>query len=696
MRSFFDPRSVVLIGVPRQSGIGAYNNLEMMLRFGYQRPLYLVHPKVPEILGHKTFKNVAELPEIPELAVISVGRERVLPVFIDCAHKGIRHVIVISQGFSDADERGKEFQKQLVEIAQEHGVRIVGPNTMGVLNVFDGFSTAFVDIPRDPSPPPLSLIAQSGVLQVGFETFLERVGKAIDIGNGCDADFVDMLEYFENDPQTQIIVIHMEGMRRGREFLRTAARIAHKKPIIIFKTGRSAAGAQAALSHTGSLVGEDALFDMAFDKAGLIRVRNMVELRAVCQAFLHFRPMSGPGLGVVTATGACGIMSADACEDHGLELAPFPESIRNDLENPHIAWHHLRNPVDIWPLGMVSGSFVDVLKRAVKGLMQDDQVDGVLTIAPVMSSPLHEDLNLLDVVRDIQATNVHHKPLAIWLYGDGAAHHGEVLNGEKDTACFASIDEAIMGLGATWRYQRFQKKEIREDDFPIISPGRSRPVSLPNQELIVDESAFALLEHCKIPFVPGSLAQDAPSAASIALELGYPVVLKIISPQWVHKSDWGGVRLNVATREELQNSYAELENLFRQRTPDGHLKGILVQKQIQGTELLFGIKKDPQFGPVLVVGTGGIYTEVFKDVTRSLIPVSRIDAEAMLQSLRIYPILEGIRGQKGTRLSTLVDVAQALSQLALDYPEIAELDLNPVMANAEGCWCVDCRIVLGS
>jgi acetate---CoA ligase (ADP-forming) len=696
MEYFFAPRSVVLIGVSRQSGIGAYNNLEMMERYGYAGRIHVVHPKVPEILGHKTHSSVAALPEVPDLAIISVGRERVLPVFGECAAKGIRRVIVISQGFADADERGKELQQQLVTLARNHGVRVVGPNTMGVLNPFADFSSAFVDITKDLSPPPLAIVVQSGVFQVGYESFTTRVGKAIDVGNGCDVDFVDVLNYLEHDPQTQIIALHLEGMRRGREFLEVAARIARSKPIIVLKTGRSAAGAKAALSHTGSLVGEDALFDLAFAKAGLIRVRSMVELRAVCQAFLHFRTMAGPRLGVVTATGACGIMAADACEDYGLELAAFPEAIRAGLENSHIAWHRLHNPVDIWPLGMVGGSFTTVFQNALSGLLQDDGVDAVLGIVPALSSPLHADLDLLGVFREIQAVNVRHKPTAIWFYADAVTEKSRELAQTPDVACFGSIDEAIMGLAGLHRYQRFlARPALPEGFFAAAGAPFAPPPGLPAEGLLVGAEALDLLKPYQIPQVPGALVHDDAAAVAFAEQVGYPLVLKIISPQWLHKSDLGGVRLNVISAEMLRKSYTELVELFQQRTPHGELNGILIQRQIQGTELLMGIKRDQQFGPVLVAGMGGVYTEVFRDVARALVPVTRGDAEEMLRALRIYPILQGVRGQKGVDLSALVDTLLALSSLARDYPQINELDLNPVLATSDGCWCVDCRIVLG-
>lgn len=696
MRRFFEPRSVVLIGVTRKSGVGAYNNFEMMLRYGYQGRVFIVHPKVPEILGCATYPDVASLPEIPDLAVISVGRDRVLPVFAECAAKGIERVIVISQGFADADERGRELQNELTELARKKKIRVAGPNTMGVVNAFNGFSTAFLDIQRDPAPPPLALVVQSGVFQVGYESFTGRLGKAIDIGNACDLDFVDLLEYLEDDPETQVIVLHMEGMMRGREFLKVASRVSRRKPIIVFKTGRSAVGARAALSHTGSLVGEDAVFDMAFAKAGLVRVRNMLELRSVVQAFLHFQPLKGPHLAVITASGACGIMTADSCEDYGLLLAPCPERIGAELENPHIAWHQLHNPVDIWPLGMVGGSFVEVFKRAARILLQDEDVDGILGIAPTVPSPFHKDIDMVAAVNEIRETDSTHKPIALWLYGGEQAKQCESLADAPDVACFGTIDEAVMGLAATYRYSIYQQ-QIREGRglFEGSAGNTRRLVDLPSDALVVGEQAFELLRHYRIPVIPGEIATTAERAQSIAENVGYPVVLKIISPQWVHKSDWGGIRLNVGHAGQLAEAHAELEQSFQLRTPEGDLDGILVQKQAVGSELLLGIKRDPQFGPILVVGMGGIYTEIFQDVARALLPIDTDEAEAMLRSLRIHPILGGTRGQQGVDLKSLTAAMLALSQLAVDYPEIAELDLNPVVAGPDGCWCVDCRIVTG-
>ncbi|HEY9074225.1 MAG TPA: acetate--CoA ligase family protein, partial [Desulfobaccales bacterium] len=642
-----------------------------------------------------TYRQVAELPEVPDLAVISLGRERVLPAFAECAAHGIKRVVVISQGFADADDRGKELQGQLAALAREYGIRFLGPNTMGVLNPFAGFTTAFIDIPREPDPPPLTMVAQSGVFQAGASSFTGRMGKAIDVGNAGDVDVVDVLEYLEHDPQTRIIVLHLEGMRRGRQFLETAARIVPQKPIIVLKTGKSPAGALAAKSHTGSLVGEDAVFDLAFREVGIIRARSLVELRAFSRAFLHFRPMSGPRLGMVTATGAFGILAADACAEYGLEMAPFPEALR-DLEEERIAWHQLHNPVDIWPLGMVTGSFTGVFHRAAAGLLASDQVDGVLGVGPAWTSPQHADVDMAATVRELLRGNTDHKPLALLLYGDEAACRAQYreLDREPDVACYDTLEEAVAGLAATWRYHHFKEGSGAAESLKLLAAAAVRPLTLPAQGPVLGEAALALLQHYQVSTVPSLLAQDAAAAAAFAREAGYPVVLKIISPEWLHKSDLGGVRLDISDEAQLQQTFRELTELFDVRTPEGTLEGLLVQKQVRGVELLLGLKRDPQFGPVLVAGAGGIYTEIFQDIARAFVPLTRDRARTMLKSLKIYSILAGARGQAGVHLEALLDLMLALSRLAADYPEIRELDLNPVVADPRGCACVDWRIVV--
>jgi acetyltransferase len=392
---------------------------------------------------------------------------------------------------------------------------------------------------------------------------------------------------------------------------------------------------------------------------------------------------------VVTATGAFGIIAADACEDYGLTLAPFPESLR-ELEEERIAWHRLNNPVDVWPLGMVTGSFMGVFRRAAAGLLQADGVDAVLGVAPIMSSPRHADLDVAGAVRRLSAKNPD-----LLLYGEESARQAHIpaLEAIPDVACFGSMDEAIMGLAALHRHHTFRQQKLAPGRFALPRPGDQSRQPLPPGTVLVGQTALDLVKPYGLTAVPGALVQEAKDAAARAGEMGFPVVLKIVSPEWLHKSDRGGVRLNLNGEPELRKAFRELTDRFREQTPAGTLTGILVQKQVEGVELLLGLKRDPQLGPVLVAGSGGIYTEILKDVTRGLVPVSREEARAMLAGLKIFPILQGVRGQAGVNLALLEDALAGLSRLAADYPEIQELDLNPVMATAAGCWAVDCRVV---
>ncbi len=698
MKSFFSPDSVALIGVPRKSGPGSFNNLEIMLRYGFKGLIYVVHPEASEICGLKTYPSVELLPEVPELAVISVGRERVLSVFQECAGKGFKNVIVISQGFADADDRGRKLQEQLAEEARQKGVRVLGPNTLGILDAFSGFSTAFLDIKREQSPPPLALVAQSGLFQVGFESFTGSLGKGIDLGNSCDVDFVDALEYLETDPQTEVIAIHMEGLKRGRSFLEAASRVSRRKPVVVFKTGRSSEGARAAVSHTGSMVGEDSAFEKAFEKAGIIKVNSMVEFLAASRALLKFKEMKGPRVGVVTATGAGGIITLDAFEDFGLKPAPLREEVSAELESPRVSWHKLRNPLDIWPMGMVSGSFSGVFKKSAGLLLQEKDVDAVLGIAPVLSSHLHPDLDMASCIEEILRCNAAEKPLAVFGYGDGRDKFRQALE-EMDNVCFfSSVDEAVMGLSAALRCRRGKNREIKDKALgsPEISGKRARPSEPPGGGVLLGEWSFELLKHYGIPAVPGKTAGDPASAVSLAESMGYPVALKIVSSQWVHKSELGGVRPGISSAGELEAAFGELKDLFYRQTPEGSLEGMLVQKHISGTELLFGLKRDPQVGHIVLAGFGGIYTEIFRDISRELVPVSGPEAQDMLESLYCFPLLKGYRGSPKTDISALKGIILSLSMLAEDYPEVEELDLNPVIVNEEGAWCVDSRIVFSS
>lgn len=687
MRAFFDPRSVLLVGVPRATGVGAYNGLEMLLRYGYQGQIFVVHPEATEILGHRVYPRVADLPEVPELAVISLGRDRVLPAVMECLEKGLKRFIVISQGFADADERGRELQSELVARVRAAGARLVGPNTMGSLNNFAPFTTAFVDISRPATPPPLTLVAQSGAPQVGSESFTGPLGQALDLGNAADVSFAEVLEYLEEDPLTRVIALHMEGLPEGRRFLQVASRVGRKKPIVVLKTGRSAAGAQAALSHTGSLVGEDAVFSAAFARAGVLRAADTTDFKDTLQALVKLPPLRGPRLGIATPSGALGIMALDALEAAGLEAGPLPEAVRRAVEPLGPYWHRLGNPVDLWPIGMKIGDYLLAAKETVLGFLADEQIDGVLCMLPALASPLHANIvRPREFIAELELSRFG-KPLVLCLYGDGRDRILAELAEVPGVACYVAVERAVKALAHLLAWHRLRS---RPDEDLSLPPVAARGAADPR--VLLGQEALDYLARQGLSAAPGRLTASADEAVAAARELGFPVVLKAVSPALVHKWEAKGVLLGLESPEAVEAGFASLWERARQAAGGRDPQGILVQKQLSGREVLLGIKRDATFGPVVVCGLGGIYTEVFADTAQTLAPVDEAQARELLASLRSYPLLAGVRREPPVDLAALARMLTALSRLALAEPELAEADLNPVIATPEGCWAVDARL----
>jgi acetate---CoA ligase (ADP-forming) len=695
MQKFLDPASVALIGVPRNTGLGSFNNAETLLRYGYEGKIFPINPKAGEICGLKAYPSIADVPQPVDVAVISVGRERVIPMLDQCVSAGIERVVVITQGFADADHKGKEMQEEIERRVKTNGIRILGPNTMGVVNNFRKFTTAFIDLLRPETFSPVSLIAQTGVIQVAAQNMAyKHWGKAIDIGNGCDIDVVDALSYLAGDPETKIIVIHMEGIKRGLDFLKVASQTTLKKPVIVFKAGRSQAGAKAALSHTGSLVGEDHVFDAVCKRAGIIRVKNGSELTDSIRALLRMEEMEGPRLGVVTVTGAGGIMAADACEEYGLTFAKLPEGLESKLTTGLPDWIPVSNPIDIWPIGMIGGNYTEAVGTALTELLRSDEVDGVLAILPVSDSPLHQNLNSDESVKDARNNAGNRKPLALWPYMDVSSFIDR-FESVSGVACFNSIEQAVQGLSFCYRYHKAKTRDIPvQMTFPIdleklqhlTDKGRA-------QKLLVGEEALQVLDIFGIPVVKSGIARSREDLEAVASAMAYPLVLKVTGTAFLHKTEWGGVVTGINSPDDLLRAFDQIVENVHNHHPGGKIEAVQIQEQLRGHELLLGLKKDPQFGHVIACGMGGIYTEVFKDISRAITPIDNREANEMLASLTIAPILKGLRGAAGIDWEGLVEIMERLSFLAYTLPDIAELDINPIIATNDTCIAVDVRIL---
>ncbi|HEU19118.1 MAG TPA: CoA-binding protein [Deltaproteobacteria bacterium] len=697
MHTFFNPQSIAVIGVPTRAGVGSFNNVETMVRYGYQGRLYPVNPKATEIYGRKAYTSVLDIPETADLAIISVGRDRVMPLFDECIRAGIKRVVIISQGFADADARGKELQEKIVARARENGVRIVGPNTMGLLNNYTRFTTGFVDLPASERFSPVSLIAQTGYIQVAeVDHAYLGWGKAIDIGNTCDVDFVDALEYFVDDPETKVIAVHMEGMKRGREFLETASKITLKKPIVVLKTGRSGAGAKAALSHTGSLVGEDAVFDAAFDRTGIIRVRDTADWRLAIKSLACFDEMGGPRIGIITVTGAGGIMAIDACEAEGLTLAELPAGLSDALRKGIPEWIHVGNPIDIWPIGMIGGDYPGAVNTALTSLLESPGVDGVILIIPAMTSPLHANIaDLSGIVSEARTKTANRKPIAAFLYADEQKDFPNRYEEVEGVASFNSPEECVRSLAVSYQNYRMRNRRIPSPKrYTIDSALVESLVTEGRKEgVLIGDQAFKLLEAFGIPCVKSCYGSTWDELEQAAAEMTCPLVLKLAGSRFLHKSEWGGVITNIRDMYSLRTAWQTMTENVRRRDSSAEIELFQVQEQASGKELLLGLKRDRQFGHVIACGMGGIYTEVFRDISRTMVPIDGIEAEKMLRELKMYPLLAGVRGEKPVDMESLIDILERLSFLAVTVPDLSELDVNPLIVSDRGCRAVDARML---
>jgi len=450
MQQFMDPKSVALIGISRKSGPGSFNLMEIMADFGYSGEIYPVNPNAGEILGQKAYPNVTAVKKKIDLAVITSPRQTTLRILQDCVAANIKAAIVVNQGFNDADHHGQQMQQQMAEMAASEGIRILGPNTLGVINSFAGFTTSFMPVTKQ--RVGVGLICQSGIHFVGPTKFSGIIGKGVDLGNSCDIGFYDALNYFAEDPEIQVIAIHMEGLNQGREFLSLAARVVRKKPIVVHKSGRSETGAQAAMSHTGSLAGNYELLRAALKQAGVTFLEEGGQMPDAVKTLQNLAPMKGNRVAVITLSGGAGIMISDGLEKHGLRLASLGSAAIDQVAALSPGWMPLSNPLDIWPAVMVHGAR-KVYSAALKAVLQDPRVDGIICVA-IAPLPEYSFLNVCEALNEVVATSPVQKPVIGWIYGPNATEVQEQFESKNRIMIYSTLELAAQALA--WLRERYQ------------------------------------------------------------------------------------------------------------------------------------------------------------------------------------------------------------------------------------------------
>ena len=694
------PESITMVGVTSRTGRGSTSPLEVLIKNGYRGQIYPVNPKGGEILGYRAYTSLSDLPEIPDIAHICAPRDAVPELFAACAAKGIKLVIITAQGFFDGDQDGVHMQHEILRIARENNIRILGPNTLGIINNYQNFCTSFLDFINPLKP--IGITCQSGSFFVGAPQFCTGVGILVDSGNTTDICATDVISHMARDPRLKVINIHMESLRDGTSFMEAAKDAVALKPVIIYKTGSSEAGSLAASSHTGALSGEDRVFDAAFRQCGLLRARDVEEVLDLNKAFCTYQEMQGNRIGVVSISGGGGVIAADACTRAGLIIAtPAPETIRR-MSELYPKWAHCQNPMDMWPAAMFHG-YQQSYRLILEALLQDSQVDAVICATGSHMQTEDDFMDVSGIIKEL-AGKYPHKPVAVTTFGANYSYYEKEIESDNTVLYYFSMERAARSLAALYQYHQIIKKKTIETASPSPAPsGRILPSSGTKEATgllscgkgnLSQEIALGLMEKYDVPTARWRRAENLAQALTYAADIGYPVTMKIICPEIIHKSEAGGVILNIENDLQLEEAYSSLMREIKLKEPAASIEGALIQEYIRGgIELLLGCKRDPTFGPILAFGAGGIYTEILDDVALGIPPLTREETREMAGRTKISKILSGARGKSAVNMELLVDCLLNLGRLAMENPEIQEIDLNPLLAFPDRVIAVDARII---
>ena len=696
MREIFYPTSIAVIGVSSKSTNLGRNIVANLIEYGFTGIVYAVGPSGGMIETRRIYRSVGDIPDHVDLAVIFTPAHTVPAILEECGQKGIRWAIIETAGFREYTDEGRQLEDEIARIAGEYEIQFVGPNCIGAINMENGMCVPFPRLTKFVKPGDVSMITQSGGVGMSALNLMANEGlglnKFVSVGNMLNIDAEDMLEYLITDEGTGLIFMYLESIRDGRRLMEVA-RKSHK-PVVIFKANIGELGKNIALSHTASLTSDDKIVEAAFHQAGIIRVNSATTVGNNLK-ILGLPPMKGKNLAIISRSGGHAVIAADATELAGFNLAHFPESFLREIEKHFRASViRLTNPLDLGDL-----FDLNVYAQIVEQTLQLEGVDGIV----FLHTSLSESENLTSrklLERMIDLVDKYDKPVAYYI--SAAAEEVNYLKQNYDFPIFTQVVETIRALEMSHHYHIQAAKIRAKDDTPAYEVNRAGVKELISQakaeqrDLLISE-ALQVLGHYGIPTVPSVIANQVEEAQSAAEEIGYPVAIKIVAEQISHKSDVGGVQLNLRNGPAVVEAYEEMMERIHEVNPEAKLDGILVQPMVTGgRELILGGRQDPQFGPVVLVGLGGIFVEIFEESQVRVAPISQRTAEEMIQDLRGYQILTGARGHKAVDIDSVVGALLRLSQLLTDFPEIKELDINPlrVFYAGEGCRALDARIIL--
>jgi acetyl coenzyme A synthetase (ADP forming)-like protein len=698
LEELFEPKSVAVIGASNQPGTVGASLFRNVLTAGYQGVVYPVNPRWKSVSGVRCYGSIGDLPETPDLGVVIVRAERVVSVVEELGRLGTKGAVVISSGFREVGGDGIAREEELIATARRHRIALVGPNCFGVLNTDPTLSLNATFSESLPPRGNIAFVSQSGALCAGILRYgiAERIGfsRFVSVGNRAGVDENDILHSIAADPATKVVLLYIESLANGRGFLEAAREVTEQKPVLVIKSGRSPVGERAARSHTGSLAhsAQDRLFDALFEQSGVLRAESIGELFRMAKIFSSGLRLDGPRLTILTNSGGPGILAADAAARHGLELPLPPQAMVDRLRAIFSPSASIGNPID-----MTADARPDVYRNSLRELLGSPDSDAVMVIA----TPTGTMSGASMVTAILEGRGDGPKPVVACLFGLTDLTREVADLEEHGVPTFTFPEEGIAGLGSLARYHAWRTRPrapVRQ--FAVDSAAASRVIAdaqAAGATVLPEYAARDLLRAYGITFPPVRLVRSVEEAVAAATEIGFPVALKVASPDISHKTDVGGVALRLGSPEEVRSAWERMARSLAAKAPNARIPGFEVEQMIPtGKEVLIGLQRDPGFGPIVVFGMGGIYVEVLQDVTFRLAPLRPLSAEHMVGSVRAFPLLKGVRGEPPSDLPALYEALQRVSQLAVERPEVRELDLNPMIVRAagEGIVAVDARVVL--
>ena len=694
LKAFSSPESIAVIGASREEEKLGFAVLHNIVQHGYEGRIYPVNPKADEILGLTCYASILDIPDPVELAVVVIPAKYVAQTLEDCGKKGVKGAIVISAGFRETGSQGAKMERALVDIARRYDMRLVGPNCLGIIDTIGKMNASFaVGMPRRGK---IAFMSQSGALCTSIldMALAENVGfsRFISLGNKADLNEIDFVQAWGEDEESRVIMAYLEGIANGAQFMDVARMVTKSTPFIAVKSGSTSAGSRAVSSHTGTLAGSEKAYDSAFNQSGIIRADSVQELFDYSIAFARQPLPQNDRIAIVTNAGGPGIMATDALERAGLQLASMEPQTMEHLREHLPAAASVLNPVDV-----LGDALADRYAMAIDAVLNDPNVSGLIVIlTPQIMTQIEETARAVG-----EASRRFDKPIFASFMGEMYTAPGVKILNEYNVPNYVVPERAVAAMRAMQRQVQWMERPLQTvEQFEADKAAVRRVFAKAREDgrlTIGDAEAREIMGAYGIRMPASSLAPTADEAVAFADEIGYPVVMKIASPDILHKTDVGGIKVGLRNANDVRDAFDLLIYRTTRFMPDAKVWGCLVQEMVSGArEVIVGMNRDPQFGPLLMFGLGGIYVEVLKDVAFRVAPISRQEALELVKEIRSYNLLRGVRGEKPADVDALVDVLLRVSQLVTDFPSVVEMDINPLMVleAGRGAMAVDMRLVI--